>query len=144
MSLVSETEHPWFKNARFFDKALEINPNDFDTLYDKGDALARLGKPEEAVASFDMVGITLTKLGKHEEAVASFDKALEINPNNMKTLSNKGVALARLGKHEESVASFDKALEINPNELDILFNKDLVLAKLNQKKNHILLEMNGN
>jgi len=69
---------------------------------------------------------------------------LEINPNNMKTLSNKGVALARLGKHEEAVASFDKALEINPNELDILFNKDLVLAKLNQKKNPTLLEMEGN
>ena len=89
-------------------------------------------------------GIALVRLGKHGEAVASFDKALEINPNNMKTLSNKGVALARLGKHEEAVASFDKALEINPNELDVLFNKDLVLAKLNQKKNHIYLEMNEN
>jgi Flp pilus assembly protein TadD len=69
---------------------------------------------------------------------------LEINPNNMKILSNKGVALARLGKHEEAAASFDKALEINPNEFDILSNKNLVLAKLNQKKIHILLETEGN
>jgi len=91
-----------------------------------------------------MAGITLTKLGKYEEAVASFDKALEINPNNLKTLSNKGVALARLGKHEEAVACFDKALKINPNDFDILANKDLVLAKLNQKKNHILLDIEGN
>jgi len=62
----------------------------------------------------------------------------------LKTLSNKGVALARLGKHEEAVACFDKALKINPNDFDILANKDLVLAKLNQKKNHILLDIEGN
>jgi len=45
---------------------LKINPNDYDSLYDKGVALTRLGKHEEAVACFDMAGITLTKLGKHE------------------------------------------------------------------------------
>ena len=95
----------------------------------------------DSYSDFSRNGVALVRLGKHGEAITCFDMSLEINPNNMKTLSNKGVALARLGKHEEAVASFDMALEFNPNEFDVLSNKDLALAKLNQKKNHILLEM---
>jgi len=66
---------------------LEINPNDFDTLYEKGIALAKLGKDEEAIVCFDKSGIALAKLGKDEEAIVCFDKALEINPNHRKTFS---------------------------------------------------------
>jgi len=57
---------------------LEINPNDFDALYHKGVALARLGK--------------------HDEAVVCYDRMLEINPNDFEALYNKGVALGELKK----------------------------------------------
>ena len=62
---------------------MQINLNDFDSLYYKGVAMA--------------------KLGKHEESLVCFDKALEINPNHRKTLSKKGIALAKLGKDEEAI-----------------------------------------
>ena len=49
------------KLYRYFDKALQIDPNDTDALNSKGDALINLGK--------------------YDEAIQYFDKALQVDPN---------------------------------------------------------------
>ena len=81
---------------------LEINPNHIDAIFNKGFALARLGK--------------------QEEAIVCYEKVLEINPNHVNALSNKGVALGFLDKYEEAVVCYDRALEISPNNSDIIAN----------------------
>ncbi len=54
---------------RYFDKALEIDPDNTAALNNKGLALA--------------------KLGRDDESIAYFDKALEIDPNDAYSLNNK-------------------------------------------------------
>ena len=61
----------------------------------------------DSYSDFSRNGVALVRLGKHGEAITCFDMALEINPNNMKTLSKKGIALARLGKLDEAIVCFD-------------------------------------
>ena len=73
-----------------------------DAIFNKGFALARLGKQEEAIVCYDMV--------------------LEINPKHMNALSNKGVALGFLDKYEEAIVCYDTALESSPNNSDIIAN----------------------
>ena len=45
-----------------FDKAIEINPQDSDAWYNKG--------------------LALTKLNKYDEAMKTYDKAIEIHPQD--------------------------------------------------------------
>ena len=65
----------------------------------------------------------LGQLKNFDEAIASFDKALAINPNNTKALSEKGDALLKLKNFDEAIASFDKVLAINPNNTNALNEK---------------------
>ena len=53
-----------------YDKALAIDPNDKDILYNKG--------------------LTLHSLNRHDEAFQYYDRALQIDPNYILVLYNKG------------------------------------------------------
>lgn len=55
-------------------------------------------------------GITLNSLGKFDLAIECYDKALEIDPNDYKSLLNKGVALDELGDFEEAIEHYDQII----------------------------------
>src|SRR5437899_3750859 len=72
----------------YYDKALQINSTDINTLYNKA--------------------LALDDLGKHDEALTYYGKVLAINPNDIDTLNNKGLLLDRLGKHDETIKYYNK------------------------------------
>jgi len=132
------------------DKALEVNPNHVDALYNKGWALIGLGKQEEAIVWLDralvldpnyvpalnMKGNAFLAIYNPEEAIVWFDKALEVNPKYAFALNNKGFALSNLGRYEEAISSYDKALELNPNYKSAQQNKILAQQNLELIKIH--------
>jgi len=75
-------------------------------------------------------GVALEKMGKSEQATECFDKALEHNPNDSWAWFNKGVSLHRLGLLGEALYCYDKALTFNPNDPDMLSNKGIALLTL--------------
>ena len=79
----------------FYDKILEIDPNNLVALNKKGANLANLDKPEEALTYFE--------------------KALEIDPNYPMSLNNKGAITAGMGRFSEALEYFGKALDIDPS-----------------------------
>ncbi|MEM2759277.1 MAG: tetratricopeptide repeat protein [Nitrososphaerales archaeon] len=94
----------------FFEKALEINPdNDFAW---GGKALA------------------LDYMKRYEEALECYNKALGANPNNAITWHNRGLSLASLKRLKEAVESFEKAIELNPKYAKAWYNKGRLLSKL--------------
>jgi tetratricopeptide (TPR) repeat protein len=92
-----------------YDKALEIQPNNFSIWDVRGDALRRLSH--------------------YKEAVASYDKALEIKPDYAYSWWSRGDVLEKLGLYEEAIVSYDKALEIQPDLHRVALNKSLILIK---------------
>ena len=91
----------------YYDKALELDPEDRNSLVYKGLALFHLEKYEEAVSWYDKVleilpydtsvrrwqRHRLLSMGNYHEAITLFDKALEIDPTNSEALLYKGIAL---------------------------------------------------
>jgi serine/threonine protein kinase/lipoprotein NlpI len=101
-------------------------------------------------------GIALAALGRPEEAIASYDTALQLNPtvpeprNNKGNApaamarpeqaiawSNKGNALAALGKPEQALACYDSALELNPRDAEAWINKGNALGALGRHEEAI-------
>ncbi|MEP6886362.1 MAG: sulfotransferase [Gammaproteobacteria bacterium] len=69
--------------------------------------------PDDAVAHLNL-GNALGRLGRLHEAVASYARALTIQPEFAEAHQNLGTALGQLGRNAESVASCRRALEIKP------------------------------
>jgi tetratricopeptide (TPR) repeat protein len=63
-------------------------------------------------------GVALGKSGKFDEAIKAYDKAIEINPQISETWNNKGIDLSLSGKSDEAIKAYDQAIEINPNNSD--------------------------
>jgi tetratricopeptide (TPR) repeat protein len=74
----------------YYDQSLIDDPNNADTLTNKGSALA--------------------KMNFYEEAIVHYNSALDIDPNNFQALNNKANALANLEKYDEAIQTYNKAL----------------------------------
>ncbi len=74
-------------------------------------------------------GPRLGILGRPAEALASFDKAIAINPDDAYAWNFRGVALHELGRYTEAVASYDKAIAINPDYAEVKQNRKIALKK---------------
>ncbi|HEV2192139.1 MAG TPA: tetratricopeptide repeat protein [Nitrosopumilaceae archaeon] len=112
----------------YFDKAIQILPNNDFAWGDKGLILDKLGRTDEALESFSHAiaidstnsitwhnkGLTLIKLKRLEEAIECFDSAIENNEKYAKAWYNKGRALAMLNKADEGQKCFDTARKLDP------------------------------
>lgn len=93
-----------------YDLALQINPNDVDTLINKSSAY--------------------NDIKKYEHALNSANDAIKINPQIPEAWSNKGTALSNLNLFEESVTSFQEACRLNPLFFEAWLNQNLPLNRL--------------
>ena len=59
-------------------------------------------------------GVALANLGKFDEAIACFDTILKDSPNNLRVMTAKGIALRGQGNNTEALRYFDAVLALNP------------------------------
>jgi tetratricopeptide (TPR) repeat protein len=76
-------------------------------------ALAVAGLPGSAPAQRNR-GVALARLGRFNEALASFDKAIALKADDIEALVARGNACLALTRPEEAVSAFDKALALKP------------------------------
>lgn len=100
----------------------------------KGVFLRSLSRKEFCSVAYHNRGFALRKLGKDEEAIKSYDKAIKLNPNYPEVYNNKGYVLYKLGRYEEAISNFNKALELNPNYFKARCSKEIALKKLLEKR----------
>jgi tetratricopeptide (TPR) repeat protein len=92
-ALISEGNYE--ESIKYYDRILEINPEDQKALLNNGSVLI--------------------ELDRFEEAIKYYDRILEINPKNVKALASKGIALSHLEKYDEAIVVLNKALLIEPD-----------------------------
>ena len=83
------------KSLQYLNKALEMTPNDFETLR--------------------LLGVANAVSRNEAAAVAFFQKALAINPNDANTHFNLGMVYMNLGQPDQANEAIAKAKQINPN-----------------------------
>jgi tetratricopeptide (TPR) repeat protein len=112
--------------------------------YNRGNALAALGRLEEAAAAYAQAcalqpglapaqlnaGSVALRLGRDEEAIAAFDRALALDARLADAHNERGVALHRLGRTEEALAAFDAAIALQADSADAWNNRGNALHDL--------------
>jgi tetratricopeptide (TPR) repeat protein len=79
-----------------YNRALELRPDDANTLVSKGAALHNLRR--------------------YEEALADYSLAVKLQPDYPTALLNRGVTLLLLGRREEALADYDRAVGLGQND----------------------------
>ena len=87
----------------FYNKAIELNPNDATFYSNRSGCFA--------------------SMEKYAEALSDAEKAIETNPNFIKGYSRKGFALIKLAKEEEALEAYDAGLKIDPTNEALLKDK---------------------
>jgi len=133
-----------FMALNCFDKALEINPNNYLALYNKGGIKASIQRFDDAIDFYDRVielnpkfpyvydsrGIAYGKTRGFNEALKDFDKAIQLNPNFQQAYYNKAAALMNLKRYDEAIKSIDQAINLNPKDTDSVNLKNTIIKKM--------------
>ncbi|HEY7663818.1 MAG TPA: FkbM family methyltransferase [Xanthobacteraceae bacterium] len=93
-----------------YDKALGVNSQVAEVLYNRGNTLLALKRPADAVADYE--------------------KALALKPDFVVALNNRGYALQLLGRHQEALASYEAALALKPDHVTAATNRRLLLEQI--------------
>ena len=118
-------------------RAIELNPNDIEALYNKGVCLYFLSKHDQVkelllkcthikpdlIESWLMLANTMSYLDNFDLAIQCYDKVIEIDSSNADALNNKGATLINLNRLDEALIYLNKAIELNSNDLEALNNK---------------------
>jgi protein O-GlcNAc transferase len=113
-------------------KGLAINGGHVYLLYVLGGTLLKLGRAEEALATYHRLlqiepnhvaalterSSVLLGAERHEAALADIEKALKLDPNYAEAHSNRGLLHARLKRHDEAIAAYERALTLNPRSAE--------------------------
>ncbi|MBU5637903.1 tetratricopeptide repeat protein [Geomonas sp. Red69] len=120
-------------------KAISINPNDFELHNNLGVVLKQQGKNDEAIREYQTV-LTLQpgdvmarfNLGNVYLVQKRYDKALELYRSCLQSIpeydelhNNLGIVYGKLGQREQSIKAFEEALRLNPSNINAKRNLDL-------------------
>ena len=110
-----------------FERALTIEPDNFEIRDDSIQELAEAGRIDDAIAGLhDMIaqqgdfpdtymrlGDLHGQRGDAEDAVTHYGKALDLYPGYLEVAVKLGTQYLRMGRHYEAATNFNRAIEIN-------------------------------
>ena len=146
-AITSRAQVKYWKNSMtLWAHALEIN-SDNDIAHNLlGDALAKQGRTQEAMAHYSKalrmnpdnaeahngLGLALANQGSWGAALAHYSEAIRLKPAFVDAHYNMGLALASQGRIEDAIGQYSEALRINPEFVNA--HNDLGVALANQGK----------
>lgn len=81
------------------------------------------------------MGNALKKLERYEEAVASYEKSIALNPNHVRTYNQMGITLKKLREYDRAIRAFETATQLDPNFESAPFNLATLYFRLGDKEN---------
>ena len=132
----------WRSSVRLFSHALEVTGDNWLAHNNLGDALARQGRLDEAVAEFSEalrllpsypdaqynLGVALMRRGQTDQAIAHCMAALRLDPASPNAHTTLGLALLGQGKNEAAIHHLAEALRLRPDAV-AHFNLGFALAR---------------
>ena len=123
---------------KYYERAIQIDPDNKLAWINKANALVRLNRTDEATGAYQEAlnitkkslmadpedsdlwaekGLLLHNVGNSEEAVKAFANATRIDPGDETSWKMMGVLLAsELYRYDEAAQAFDGALQANPED----------------------------
>ena len=138
--------HIWRSSIDLWTHTLAVDPNNVTAHYNLGNALAEVGRQEEAVRHFQQaiqieprnakvhynLANALSDLGRLDFAIEHYETAVRSNPRFPEAHYNLANALTRLDQVESAIDHYQQAVALNPHYAAAYFNLGNALADQNR------------
>ena len=134
-----------FKNGiSDFDKAIAINSNHIESLYNRAKAKFKIRLFSECLADFDLAlavtpdnpvllserAVVFYHMGEKNKAMADLDTAVLLEPSNSYRYASRAYIKDKTGDFLGAIGDYQKAIELDPEDAISYNNKGLVEEKL--------------
>ena len=130
----------------YYNKAIELDPNNSAAYNNRGNAKKDLVQYEEALKDYNKAieldhnnsaayynrGSLKINLEEYKEAIKDFNKAIELDHNYLYAYNNRGNVKYKLGQYEEAIKDYNRAIELDNNDSIAYYNIGLSKANLGQ------------
>lgn len=96
-----------YRGYRWFGEVFKIKPDGQEEYYEKGLAMA--------------------KLGRYDDALISYNKAIKIKVDYCEAFSTKGLAVAKTERHHSAKNCYHKVIEIKADDISVWNNKRSIM-----------------
>ena len=129
-------KEPLERAIRLFDQAIELDKEDPDTYFHRGQAYRLDEKYEKAIKDYNEVmriykntprlplelakvynarGIIYKGMEKYEEAIKDYTQAIKLDPKNVPAYNNRARAYISMKKYEKAIKDYTQAIKLDPN-----------------------------
>jgi tetratricopeptide (TPR) repeat protein len=133
--------------VRYYQNAVRLDPTYIEAWHDLGAALAKAGRPAEAIPAFETtlklhpLGKTyyayagaLANAGRTRDAILAYNNALRLQPDYAEAHNNRGNLLLQVNDAQGAVADYEAALRARPDYVEAHLNLAVALVGLNRKE----------
>ena len=136
---LNKPEQRWQDQLRGHIQVPEMDPEDPNAYNNRGIALAREGRYEEALAQFTRAfrrnpvfaeayfnrGLVDLEIGQLGQAVSDFSNAVQIKPELTEAYSKRGAIYVAMNQYSEAISDFTKIIEMVPTSAEAYFRRSL-------------------
>ena len=117
-----------------YDIVLSVYSDNYIVFHNKGVALTKLGRMQEAIEAFQMpmaagyadswlsYGTVARNLGKYQEALQAFAKAFALDPDSSAAYSNYGNTLREFSRPDIAIPFLHLSNKLNPKDMTTRLN----------------------
>jgi tetratricopeptide (TPR) repeat protein len=134
-----------------FNKALEMNKQDIETLYQKAYLLHSIGSLKEALSCYEEItvlqpksaemylckGVIYIDLNLDIEAITAFNRAITLDPKSHEAYFFKGEIYLEQKKFREAIMSYNQCIDIDPEYAEAYHEKAIALYLSGKTKDAI-------
>jgi len=124
-------------------KALKNNPDDYQSLLERGNAYRDKDEFDQALADYNSAlkikpdfPEALTSRGyvyyfkdEFDKAIEDYTAALKIKPDDTYALYNRGITYEYLREWDKAIADYTAVLKVNPKDYETMTNRGVVYGK---------------
>ena len=115
---------------QYYNKAIDLDPNDAKVYYNRGVAYGNKGELDQAIQDFTKAidlnpndaiaynnrGIAYGDKDDFDRAIQDYTKAIKRNSDYAEAYNNRGVAYGNKGDFDRAMQDYDKAIDLDPND----------------------------
>jgi tetratricopeptide (TPR) repeat protein len=132
-------------------KENQSNPNDANSYFSQGVALANRGNYQAALTNYNQAiqlnpnyglayfsrGNVYYYLGDKQRAIADYNQAIQLDPKYATAYNNRGNAYSYLGDKQKAIADYNQAIQLDPKYANAYYNRGNAYSYLGDKQKAI-------